>query len=487
MSTETENGIQMTFGEYMPEIFPQQIAGASDSLVKISAPPESNLDLLATAQACFSELCTFLDNSRKKRNPLTCSLKTLEICLALMAGGISPGFSLSWTRGGYDAEWDVLNSKNFGVPQNRERVFIIGHLRNRGFREVFPVKGTDGQNNIHEVGHRRGYRRNTQIFDRDGITEALSTCQGGGREHHTIEIVAKTRPTKTGRGEDRERVIGCGSVCQTLRSTDYKDPVKVAVPVLTPDRAKKRQNGRRFKEDGDEMFTLTAQDRHGVAVGMCGFNVILNKSGNITDTAQALNARDYKGFSSSNQMMTGAAVCVTPHSFAKGQIQKKLEAAHCLSAEGPAKEGINTHQAMNRVAYELNPIGGLYTSQSGRFFRGILEDNARRLTGENSDSGVAMKVAGGGAENTEGGIYVKLSENCTVYAIWYPKKQCYIAIRKLTPKECFRLQGWTDDYFKKAELFNSDSQLYKQAGNGVTVNVIESIAKWMNDEQRESD
>lgn len=56
-----------------------------------------------------------------------------------------------------------------------------------------------------------------------------------------------------------------------------------------------------------------------------------------------------------------------------------------------------------------------------------------------------------------------------------------IRIRKLTPKECFRLQGWTDDYFEKAQQFNSDSQLYKQAGNGVTVNVIEAIAKRFED------
>ena len=52
-----------------------------------------------------------------------------------------------------------------------------------------------------------------------------------------------------------------------------------------------------------------------------------------------------------------------------------------------------------------------------------------------------------------------------------------IRIRRLTPKECFRLQGWTDDYFEKAQQFNSDSQLYKQAGNGVTVNVIKAIAE----------
>ena len=45
---------------------------------------------------------------------------------------------------GYDAEWDVLNSKNFGVPQNRERVFVVGHLRGRGTGKVFPLGETDG-------------------------------------------------------------------------------------------------------------------------------------------------------------------------------------------------------------------------------------------------------------------------------------------------------------------------------------------------------
>lgn len=77
------------------------------------------------------------------------------------------------------------------------------------------------------------------------------------------------------------------------------------------------------------------------------------------------------------------------------------------------------------------------------------------------------------------GIFVKVQGDFEVYAIWYEKYQCYIAIRKLTPKECFRLQGWSDDYFEKAEFVNSNSQLYKQAGNGVTVNVIKAIAEKM--------
>jgi DNA (cytosine-5)-methyltransferase 1 len=50
-------------------------------------------------------------------------------------------------------------------------------------------------------------------------------------------------------------------------------------------------------------------------------------------------------------------------------------------------------------------------------------------------------------------------------------------IRRLTPKECFRLQGFPDEYFERAAKVNSDSQLYKQAGNSVTVNVIYEIAK----------
>ena len=50
-------------------------------------------------------------------------------------------------------------------------------------------------------------------------------------------------------------------------------------------------------------------------------------------------------------------------------------------------------------------------------------------------------------------------------------------IRKLTPRECFRLQGFPDEYFDRAASVCSDSQLYKQAGNSVTVNVIYEIAK----------
>lgn len=52
-------------------------------------------------------------------------------------------------------------------------------------------------------------------------------------------------------------------------------------------------------------------------------------------------------------------------------------------------------------------------------------------------------------------------------------------IRKLTPRECWRLQGFPDLAFDRAQEVNSNSQLYKQAGNSVTVNVIKEIARYL--------
>lgn len=76
---------------------------------------------------------------------------------------------------GYSAEWQVLNSKDFGVPQNRERVFIVGHLRGRSRPKVFPIRGTNQKALKQLVGGSQGYR----VYDAEGISCTLASEAGG--------------------------------------------------------------------------------------------------------------------------------------------------------------------------------------------------------------------------------------------------------------------------------------------------------------------
>ena len=60
---------------------------------------------------------------------------------------------------------------------------------------------------------------------------------------------------------------------------------------------------------------------------------------------------------------------------------------------------------------------------------------------------------------------------------WIDNMLYYVTIRRLTPKECFRLQGFSDIYYERAKLVNGDVALYKQIGNSVVVPVLEQISK----------
>ena len=343
----------------------------------------------------FFRVMYLVGQLKEEDKPTYLFIENVKNLLSVNGGWDFARLLIEMEQQGYDAEWQVLNSKDFGVPQNRERCFIIGHLRGRSTSKVFPIKGTDRENSVslNLFGCLNG--RNSQrdrVYSGDGLAPTISTKPGGNTEPKVSILFDASYIGQDGKVRVYE------NICPTLTSRDYKEPRsvgvvcnvnpsgkgmngnvydsnglnqtlttnkgegnKIAIPVLTPDRAEKRQNGRRFKDDGEPMFTLTSQDRHGVAVEQIGKEV-----SNTLDT-------------SCNQ-----------------------------------------------------------------------------------------------------GIFVQVSEELTVYAVWYEKYQCYIAIRKLTPKECFRLQGWSDDYFEKAQFVNSDSQLYKQAGNGVTVTVIEAIARKMN-------
>lgn len=337
----------------------------------------------------FFRVMYLVGQLKEEDKPTYLFVENVKNLLSVNGGWDFARLLIEMEQWGYDAEWQVLNSKDFGVPQNRERCFIIGHLRGRSASKIFPIEGTDGKNSIQIIAHKDGYRRNTQVFAPDGITETLDTGQGGGRGHHValpcfIDLsYQKTELTNKAR---------CLQARYNKGIANHKAEVSgVAIPVLAPDRAEKRQNGRRFKEDGEPMFTLTGQDQHGIAIEV--------------------------------------------------------------------KEA--TKQGYTECRVGIDSVN--FSMPNSKTRRGR----------------VGQEIANTLDTSCNQGIFVQISEELVAYAVWYEKYQCYIAIRKLTPRECFRLQGWSDDYFEKAQFVNSDSQLYKQAGNGVTVSVIEAIARRM--------
>uniref|UniRef100_UPI003FF10B9A DNA cytosine methyltransferase n=1 Tax=Phocaeicola vulgatus TaxID=821 RepID=UPI003FF10B9A len=132
----------------------------------------------------FFRVMYLVGQLKEEDKPTYLFIENVKNLLSVNGGWDFARLLIKMEQGGYDAEWQVLNSKDFGVPQNRERCFIIGHLRGRSTSKVFPIEGTDGEDSIQIIGHRDGYRRNTQVFAPDGITETLDTGQGGGRGHH---------------------------------------------------------------------------------------------------------------------------------------------------------------------------------------------------------------------------------------------------------------------------------------------------------------
>lgn len=83
------------------------------------------------------------------------------------------------TELGYCVEWQVLNSKDFGVPQNRERVFIVGHLGGIGGRKVFPIYGSNEKNLEQIIGGGQGNR----VYRTSGTSGTSTTIasQAGGQ------------------------------------------------------------------------------------------------------------------------------------------------------------------------------------------------------------------------------------------------------------------------------------------------------------------
>ena len=237
---------------------------------------------------------------------------------------------------GYDLEWQVFNSKDYGVPQNRERIYTIGHLRRKGRRKVLPISRESSSHLKQLVGGMQSYR----VYDPSGIATTL-VGEGGG-------LGAKT---------------GLYLIDQSLTE-----------PKLT-------------------------------------------------------------------------------------------EEARCLTARYTA--GATKRTAMNSGVLEVQPI----FTQGIKVRNGTKQGYQLAVVGDSVDLSYPSSLTR--RARVGRGIAHNLSCSCQMGAVVW--KGRVVKIRKLTPKECFRLQGFSDDLFEKAKAVNSDAQLYKQAGNGVTVPVVYAI------------
>lgn len=166
---------------------------------------------------------------------------------------------------GYDCQWELLDSQNFGVPQHRERIFLIANLRSHPRPKVFPIGRTDPEDagksqrsETEETIEVSQWSRRDQDFRRfgDGVAPTLLAQMGTG---------GNNVPFVTGRQPRDVEVFPTidGHYWKGIQNNQGRGAVRA---VLTPNREEKRQNGRRFKDPDEPAFTLGAQDRHGVAI-----------------------------------------------------------------------------------------------------------------------------------------------------------------------------------------------------------------------------
>lgn len=332
---------------------------------------------------------------------------------------------------GYDAEWQILNSKNFGVPQNRERVFIIGHLRGECGREVFPITRENSGAIKRIVNGRETHGHSTyDVFGTDGISPTLKTMQGGNLQPKISVNVNPSGNGINGNVYDSERL-------EPTLTTNKGEGPKVAI---------------RVKE----------ATKQGFAVAELGDSI---------------------NFSVPNSKTR------------RGRVGKQV--AQTLDT------------SCNQAVVVKNPLKGK-TKNGWHFEQNVFDvEGLARTLKAGGGSGNIPKIVQKPRGYNKGGeheISPTLSSNS-----WHENNllKSGMRIRKLTPRECWRLQGFPDWAFDKAtfghvipsilkarlvrrtmtqkewKLYQrltrhqqmSNSQLYKQAGNSVTVPVIYEIAR----------
>lgn len=308
----------------------------------------------------FFTVTRLIRDTKEEDRPITLFIENVKNLLSVNGGVDFLKLLIELDEIGYDAEWQVLNSKNFGVPQNRERVFIIGHFRGRSRREVFPIR-EDDKMVIGEVD---------RLQDTRQIACSLRAADYKGT-HNMIREVAKINPNR-----------------HSSLMNSVLNPIEI-VPALDCMQGGNRQ---------PKVLVV----------------------GNVNPSGNGMNGQvfDSKGLAptlTTNKGEGNKIAILTPKRTEYGKEIRKAYESH---------EVEESRHNMTKLEPREDGISNTLTS--------VQKDNLLTVNSR---------------------------------------------IRKLTPKECFRLQGFPDTYFDRAAKVNSNSQLYKQAGNSVTANVIYEIAK----------
>lgn len=256
----------------------------------------------------------FFDIARilKAKKPSLCVLENVKGLISHDRGRTFDTIIRALDELGYDCQWSVLNSKNFGVPQSRERIYIIGHLRGTRRPQVFPLTSEDQaiigqhqnfvdlklegavttkQSRTIQARYYKGY--SNRYGENSGVMIAApSPKYGDGKRNikHTLQPISPTiRATQAKAGDNQPKVVipvlsgtlrthkdgeGFRAVRSGLAPTIPARPREdgsgqpiVAIPVIDPTRPNKTRNGGRMKGNNDPSYTLTGQDQHGVYDG----------------------------------------------------------------------------------------------------------------------------------------------------------------------------------------------------------------------------
>lgn len=221
------NGTQMTLEMFMPGMFRKQTVGASERPVSRSQSPENEQEWMENPVS-FEKYFAYCKKSGKKIDLNGCSMKMLRECFQATEDLTTLPFSLKWTGGGMTSHgrYSTLNITEYRktgsvcllsdilevvVPQ---KYFLSKEQTERiVFSESDTGKGTD---------------ETRKSLTGGGITEALDTGAGGGRGHHTVEVIGKAYE-RDNYGDNRNRVVGVGGVSPSLTATQYKEPYRVGV------------------------------------------------------------------------------------------------------------------------------------------------------------------------------------------------------------------------------------------------------------------